>query len=84
MKLLIVQLSSFSCYFILFGPNILLRTLLSNTLNLFSSLNARDQVSHPYKSNGRIMLLYVFSFIFLDKSGKTKTLYRMVASIPRI
>jgi hypothetical protein len=34
----------------LFGPNILLRTLLWNTLSLFSSLNVRDQVSHPYKT----------------------------------
>jgi hypothetical protein len=33
----------------LLGPNILLRTPLSNTLNLYSSLNVKDQVSHPYK-----------------------------------
>jgi hypothetical protein len=33
----------------LFGPHILLSTLFSNTLSLCSSLNARDQVSHPYK-----------------------------------
>jgi hypothetical protein len=72
MKLLIVQLSSFSCYFILFGPNILLRTLFSNTLNLCSSLNVRDQVSHPYKTNGRIMGLYVLSFTFLDKRREDK------------
>jgi hypothetical protein len=49
MKLLIVQLhspvaSSF------FGPNILFRTLFSNTLSLCSSLSLRDQVSHPYKT----------------------------------
>jgi hypothetical protein len=31
----------------LFGPNILLSTLFSNTLSLCSSLNVRDQVSHP-------------------------------------
>jgi hypothetical protein len=31
-------------------PNILLSTLFSNTLNLRSSLNVRDQVSHPYKT----------------------------------
>ena len=30
------------------GPNILLSTLFSNTLSLFSSLNVRDQVSHPH------------------------------------
>jgi hypothetical protein len=33
----------------LFGPNILLRTLFSNTLSFCSSLSVRDQVSHPYK-----------------------------------
>jgi hypothetical protein len=32
------------------GPNIFLRTLFSNTLSLCSSLSARDQVSHPYKT----------------------------------
>ena len=30
------------------GPNILLSTIFSNTLSLRSSLNVRDQVSHPY------------------------------------
>jgi hypothetical protein len=44
----------------LFGPNTLPRTLLSNTLSLCSSLSVRDQVSHPYKTTGRIM---VFGFI---------------------
>jgi hypothetical protein len=34
----------------LLGPNIHLRTLSSNTLRLCSSLNVRDQVSHPYKT----------------------------------
>jgi len=38
----------------LLGPNILLSTLLSNTLNPCSSLNMRDQVSHPYKTAGTI------------------------------
>jgi hypothetical protein len=31
----------------LFGPNILLSTLFSNTVSLCTSLNVRDQVSHP-------------------------------------
>jgi hypothetical protein len=34
-------------YEVLFEPNILLSTLISNTLSLCSSLNVRDQVSHP-------------------------------------
>jgi hypothetical protein len=32
----------------LFGPNIL------NTLSLCSSLNVRDQVSHPYRTKGKL------------------------------
>jgi hypothetical protein len=41
----------------LFGPDILPSTLFSSTLNLYCSLNARDQVSHPYKIRGKIIVL---------------------------
>jgi hypothetical protein len=34
----------------LFGPNILLMTLFSNTLSLWSFLNVSHQVSHPHKT----------------------------------
>jgi hypothetical protein len=40
-----------------FGPNILLNTLFSNTRSLCSSLNVRDQVMHPYKTVGKIIVL---------------------------
>jgi hypothetical protein len=36
----------------LFGPNILLSTLFLNTLNVCSSLNVREQVSHTYRTRG--------------------------------
>jgi hypothetical protein len=42
----------------LLGPNILLSTLFSNALRLRSSLSVRDQVSHPYKRTGKIIVLY--------------------------
>jgi hypothetical protein len=42
------------------GPTIPLRTLFCDTLSLCSSLSVRDQVSHPYKTTGRIMVLYIF------------------------
>jgi len=42
----------------LLGPNTLLNTLFSNTLSLRSSLNVRDHVSHPYKTAGKITVLY--------------------------
>jgi hypothetical protein len=39
------------------GPNILLSTSFSKTLSLHSSLNVSDQVSHPYKTTGKIIVL---------------------------
>jgi len=40
-------------------PNILLSTLFSNTLNLCSLLSVTDQVSHSYKTTGRIRVLHI-------------------------
>jgi hypothetical protein len=37
-----------------------------NTLSLGSSFNVSDQVSHPYKTTGKIVVLYILIFIFLD------------------
>jgi hypothetical protein len=51
MKLLIMQFSPTSCHFISLRSN-----LFSNILSLRSSLNVRDQVSHPYKATGRIII----------------------------
>ena len=42
----------------LLGPNILLNTIFSNTLSFLSSRNVNDQVSHPYKTTGKIIVLY--------------------------
>jgi hypothetical protein len=42
----------------LLGPNTILNTLFSNTHSLRSSLNVRDQVSHPYKTTSKIIVLY--------------------------
>ena len=54
------------------GPNTLLSTLFSNSLNLHSSHNFSDQVSHPYKTTGRIMVLYILIFKFLNSKLKDK------------
>jgi hypothetical protein len=36
----------------------MLSTLFSNTLSPRSSLNVSDHVSHPYKTTGKIIVLY--------------------------
>ena len=61
------SLSSSLCSFLhspvtssLLGPNILLYTLFSNTLSVRSSLNVSDQVSHPYKTTGKIIVLVFY------------------------
>jgi len=53
------------------GPNIL-NTLFSDTLSLHSSLNMRDQVSHPYKTTSKIIVLYILNFKFLDSKLEDK------------
>ena len=56
----------------LLGPNILLNTLFSNTLSLRSSLNMSDQVPHPYKTTGKIIVPYILHFIFLNSNLEDK------------
>jgi hypothetical protein len=48
-----------SCYSSQLDPDILLRTLLPHTLNMCYYLNMRDQVSHPYKTTGKIVVLCI-------------------------
>ena len=45
-------------------PNILLNTMFSNTLSFLSSRNVNDQVSHAYKTTGKIIVLYILIFKF--------------------
>ena len=73
------SLSSLLCSFLhspvtssLLGPNILFNTLFSNTLSPRTSLNVSDQVSHPYNTTCKIIVLYILIFIFLIVNWKTK------------
>jgi len=73
------SLSSSLCSFLhspvtssLLGPNILLNSLFSDNLSLSSSLNVRDQVSHPYKTIGKIGVLYILSLYFWIDNWKKK------------
>ena len=55
-----------------FGPNIFLYILLLNTLSLYFSLGARDQVLRPYKVTGKITLPYILIFIFLGSKPEDR------------
>ena len=59
------SLSSLLCSF-------LLSTLFSITLSLRSSLNVSDQVSHPYKTTGKIIVPYILIFIFFNTKLEDK------------
>ena len=54
------------------GLNILLNTFFSNTLSFLSSRNVSDQVSHPYKTTGIIIVLYFLIFKIWIATWKTK------------
>ena len=65
------SLSSSLCNFLhspatlsLLGPNTVLSTLFSDTLSLRSFLSVSDQVSHPYRTTGNIIVLYILMFTF--------------------
>jgi hypothetical protein len=74
MKLPTLQLPPFHCYFIplrsKYSPKHLCQTPSAYALPLMW-----DQVSHPHKTTGRIMILYILTFTFLDSSQEDKRLW---------
>ena len=56
----------------LLSPNSLLNTIFSNILSFLSSLHVSDQVSHPCKTTGKIIVLCILIFKFLDNNVEDK------------
>jgi hypothetical protein len=65
-QLFVMRSSTLLCISSLLGSDIVFSTLLSNTFNPCFSRSVRDQVSHPHKTTGKIIVLYILIFIFLD------------------
>ena len=54
------------------GTFILLNTLFTNNVSLRFSLSVSDQVSHSYKTTGKIIILNTLIFKFFDRKFKDK------------
>ena len=61
------------CYLIPLRPKYLHHFL--NTLCLCSSISVRVQFSPPYKTTGKIIILYILILIFLDSKLEDKRIY---------
>ena len=57
---------------VLLGPIIFLSILILNTVGQCSSLSVRYQVSHPYKTTGKIIVPYILNFVSLDSKLENK------------
>jgi hypothetical protein len=62
------RLWSSSCSFVsnLLSLHLSLVQIFSNTFSLCSFLNVRDKVSHPYRTTGKIIILYILILMFLE------------------
>jgi hypothetical protein len=74
MKLLIMQSSPASCHLLPLRSKYSPQRLFSNTHNLFFH-SVRDRVSHPYKTTGKIMVLYILILEFLERRWEEKSFW---------
>jgi hypothetical protein len=73
-----LSLDSFSVLMLSSAPS-------SQTVNLCASINVRDQVSHPYKTTGKIIVLYILILkVFRQQTRRQKGLTWMTARITQI
>ena len=71
MNLFIIQSSVFYCFFVLHRPKCLPGHPIVK--HVCSPLNAKDQVSHPYKTTGKLLVkIYISVFIFLYSKLENK------------
>jgi hypothetical protein len=73
--------SFLSCHFIHFSPDILISTLFVYSLTLCPSLHVRDQVSHPCKTRGKIMVSCILISYIFRQQVRQKVLNWIVPSI---
>jgi hypothetical protein len=66
MKLVIMQFSPASHHFISLWSKYTPQHPVLEHFSLCSSLSVRDQVSHRYRTTGKIIVLYILIFMFLD------------------
>jgi len=72
-KLLIMYFSQPNCYLVSLSPRYAPQhPILKHPQRLRSSLNVSDQVSHPYKTTGKIIVLYILILKFLDSQLEDK------------
>jgi len=70
---LAIKCSLVSCYFLLLGKDIFPScTLFANTVTVRTHRNVTDQVSHPHKTEGKIIVLYTVVLTFSDSKREDK------------
>jgi hypothetical protein len=70
MQLLIMQFLQISRHLISFWSKYSPQHSVLKTLSLCASLDVRDQVSHPYRTTGKIILFYIVIFMFLKTADE--------------